>query len=335
MMPSVAKLGSLKLTAILMLPLILTVFAVSRLDSLDSNWVAIPLALLGINLMAAIATNAAFRRQPALLAFHVCLLAVIVLAGIGALYQYDGHVELVEGEAFDASRVELTDFGLLRQRGPDSPQFTQGRITVDYAPGLIRQSTFSDVLVDGVAGHTSARQFGDQANMTIDGYRFSTSFNKGFAAVLHWVGSDGDILLGAINFPSYPEYEWKQINDWTTPGGENIGLELELAATVDRAQAWRLQSEGSNFTIKITLPDGKTARLGRGESLSLHGGQLTVAELRMWMGYRVDSNPMLQWVFVAALLSIAALSMHFYEKYWNVGRDRVTEAGGQRHAAIS
>jgi cytochrome c biogenesis protein len=228
----------------------------------------------------------------------------------------------------------LTDFGLLRQHGNDSPQFIQGRIAVDYAPGLIRRSTFSDVLVNGIAGQSSAKQLGDQANMTIDGYRFSTSFNKGFATVLQWLGNDGDILLGAINFPSYPEHEWKQINDWTTPGGEHIGLELELAAMADQAHAWRLQSEGVDFTIKITLPDGTTARLGRGESLSLHGGQLTVADLRMWMGYRVDSNPMLQWVFVAALLSIAALSMHFYERYWNVGRHHVSEARGRRHAHI-
>ncbi len=132
MMRAIAKLGSLKLTATLMLPLIITVFLVSRQEALSSNWVAIPFALLGLNLMAAIATNAAFRKQPALLAFHVCLLAVIVFAGVGALFQYDGHVELVEGEAFDASHVELTDFGLLRQRGPELPQFTQGRIVVRW-----------------------------------------------------------------------------------------------------------------------------------------------------------------------------------------------------------
>ena len=335
MMRQFAKLGSLKLSAILMLPLIVTVFAVNQLNYVSNNWVAIPLALLGVNLLAAISTNSSFRRQPALLAFHVCLLLVVVLAGLGALLQYDGHVELVEGEIFDASRVEVTDRGLLRHSGPESLKFEQGRIAVEYAPGLIRQSTFSDVMVNGEAGYTSALRFGDRANMTICCYRFSTSFNKGFAAILKWTGNDGSVLLGSINFPSYPEYEWKQINDWTTPGGENIELELVLSTAADRTGAWRLQSEGSEFAINISRSDGQTTRLLRGESLSLAGGQLTAADLRLWIGYRVDSNPMLQCVFIAALMSLAALSLHFNKKYWNVGQRHGTEAREQQHACVS
>lgn len=335
MMSVVAKLGSLKLTAILILPLIIVVFLVSRADSLGSNWVAIPLGLLGVNLLAAIATNAVFRSQPALLAFHVCLFAMIVLAGIGALYQFDGHIELVEGEAFDAARVELTDLGLLRRNGPDLLNFEQGRIAVDYAPGLIRQSTFSDVLVSGDEGYTSALRFGDRASLTLEGYRFSTSFNKGFTALLQWTGNDGGILLGGINFPSYPEFEWKQVNDWTTPGGEKLSLELVLDARADRTRSWRLQSDDSDFVVIITGPDGRSSQLRRGESLMLTGGRLTVAELRLWMGYRVDSNPILQWVFLAAFLSVATLSLHFQKKYWSIGRRRVGKSEGRQHVYIS
>lgn len=334
MMSTIARLGSLKLTASLMLPLILTVFVVSQPYAVSSNWVAIPLALLGVNLLAAITTNRSFRRQPALLAFHVCLLLVIVLAGLGALLQYDGHVELVEGEVFDASRVEVTDRGLLRHSGPESLQFEQGRIAIDYAPGLIRQSTFSDVKVRREEGYTGALRFGDRASMTIDGYRFSTSFNKGFATILKWTGSDGRVLIGAINFPSYPEFEWKQINEWTTPGGEGLKFELVLSTAADRTRAWRLQSEGSDFAVRLSHADGRTTQLRRGESLSLSGGKLTVADLRLWMGYRVDSNPMLHWVFIAALMSVAALSLHFNKKYWNVGLRHGAEVREQQHACV-
>ena len=319
MRKAITKLGSVKLTAVFMLPLIATVLLINQLESFSSNWVAVPLSLLAINLTAAILTNAAFRRQPALLAFHVLLFGVIVLWGAGALLQYDGHVELVEGEAFDARNVEVTDIGWLRKKRPESVRFTQGPIAVEYTASLIRQSTFSEVLLGEDESYTSALRFGDRASMEIDGYRFSTSFNKGFAAVLQWSGANGEALLGTINFPSYPEYEWKQVNDWVTPGGERIIVNLLLPGPAKRDGKWRLQSSGPRFSIVVSRPDGTTRQLEEGDSLKLRGGVLTVRDLRMWMGYRIDANPMLLWALLSALLCVAALALHFGNKYWRVG----------------
>jgi cytochrome c biogenesis protein len=331
---TVARLGSPKVTAALMLPLLATVFAINQIDSFSSNWVAIPLSLLAVNLLSAVFTNASFRRQPALLAFHICLFLTISLTGFGVLVQYDGHVELVEGEAFDASRVELTERGLFRRGGPESIEFEQGRIAIDYAPGLIRQSTLSDVTINGKDGDTNATRLGDQVSLNLDGYRFSTSFNKGFAAVLEWTGDSGDVLLGAINFPSYPEYEWKQLNGWTTPSGEQLQLELLLPNAANRTRSWRLQSSNSNFSLIVSRPGHGDARLARGESLSLRGGRLTAVELRLWMGYRVDSNPLLPWVFVAALASILMLALHFNSKYWRGAQPHGALAGGPQSVRI-
>jgi hypothetical protein len=313
-----AKFGSLKLTVALLLPLIGIVFLINRSDAVSTAWVAVPLFLLSLNLLAAIATNTAFRRQPALLVFHICLLAMIVFAGLGALTQFDGHVELVEGESFDPSRIEVTEYGLLHGSGPESVHFTQGRIAIDYEPGLIRQTTISDVSIGDEIAYPDQRRIGDRTTMTIDGYRFSTSFNKGFAAVVHWAGKDGEEVLGAINLPAYPEYEWKQVNEWTTPGGEVLQFELQLEKPVDKNATWRLQSDGVKFAVQLTRPDGVSSLLRPGERLAVNNGVVTVVGLRMWMGYRVDSNPMLLWVFISAFSAVAALCWHFNRKYWGV-----------------
>ncbi len=334
MMRMLAKMGSLKITAALLLPLIATVFLINRLESMNTAWVAVPLSLLSVNLLAAIATNAAFRRQPPLLVFHIFLLATIIFAGFGTLTEFDGHVELVEGESFDSSQIELTKFGRLRQHGPDNVRFTQGKIAVDYAPNLIRQSTTSDVVLGGDDEATEVRRIGDRISTTIDGYRFATSFNKGFAVLIHWDGDDSRDVLGAINMPAYPEFAWKQVNNWTTPGGEDMQFELLLHKRPDRTGSWRLQSNGVNFSLKITGANGETALLGAGDRLALADGAITVAGLRMWMGYRVDSNAYLLWTLLAAFASVAALGWHFANKYFSVPSNAPAETIGVRNVCV-
>lgn len=59
-----------------------------------------PLALLSLNLIAAVTTNPVFRRSGPLLLFHLALIAIILLVAAGRLSYLKGHVELAEARNF-------------------------------------------------------------------------------------------------------------------------------------------------------------------------------------------------------------------------------------------
>src|SRR3989304_5939335 len=61
------------------------------------DWVlAAPMALLAINLSAAISINSSINRRAGLLLFHIGLLGIVVLAGVGRLTYFEGHVEMLQ-----------------------------------------------------------------------------------------------------------------------------------------------------------------------------------------------------------------------------------------------
>jgi len=329
-----ALLGSTKLAAGLLALLVLHVFVFGRNGGFDSDWLSIPLSLLSINLLTAIVVNAAFRQQPALLAFHVCLLAVVVLACLGALTGFSGRVEVTEGGSLDASRIEIIEAGVLHRGRPESEGFIQGKINVDYLRNRVRQATSSDVSLRTPAGAGKVLRVGDRTTFVVDGYRYSTTVNKGFSLILAWTPHVGDTAVGAVNFPSYPEFDWMQTNSWTTPTGELLDLELILAGPSASDRAWRLQSEGQAFSVKLTRNDGTTDVLHQGQSTKLRGGTIGVQGLRLWMGYRVDSNPTLPWLLAAALLAVLSLTVHFNIKYRRSPKRREFDTEEDRHVLV-
>jgi cytochrome c biogenesis protein len=306
------RIASLKITLLGIGGMIALALATYRNPGFGTVWLAVPLAVLAVNLLAAILTNGAFRQQSALLVFHVCLLAVILLIGAELMIRFGGHVEVVEGESFDAQAVEIMQQGAWHRLGLDQVNFVQGRITVDYRPGLIRHKTRSNVTEVGTNGRT--REVGDGNSVTFGSYRFSTTFNKGWAVILRWSGDNGIVQRGSINFPSFPEFEWKQANDWTTPNGEQVALELRLDP-VSADTNWVLRSGESEFSVVINdaRPDRHELKLG--DSIRMQHGTLTIEDLRLWMGYRIDFNPLLPWVFAAAMLALVALAAHFQLKF--------------------
>jgi len=324
------KIASLRLTAIGIGLVIATTFIGNRYPDIGFSWTALPFGLLSLNLIAALITNRAFRRQSALMVFHVCLLAVFVIAGLGVLTGFEGHVELVEGEQFHHETVETTRAGIWHRPGLQELRFSQGDIEVNYAPGLVRQSTRSMLFGDSseLAG---IAVIGDRAAAVIDDYRFSTSFNKGYAVILRWTDESGDTQFGSINFPSYPEYEWKQVNDWVAPGGEHLALELKLTDQAPRHDAWTLVSGATSYAVEITGHGITRNLLREGDSVALSGGTLRIEDLRLWMGYRIDCNPLLPWLFAAAILALIALALHFQAKFWPARRT----AGLQKQGGIA
>jgi cytochrome c biogenesis protein len=319
------KLASLKLTFAGLAWLVLHSVAVSQWPEQMIPWLVLPLALLALNLLAAILVNRNFRTQGALLLFHIGLLGIVVLVAAGILVRFDGQVEIIEGQDFDPAAVRVRNAGLLHRDALGAVEFRQGPIEVNYVSGLRRGTTHSTLALPG----GNEKTIGDRRVHSAGDYRFKATFNKGFSLPLLWQGDDGTEMLGAVNFPSYPEFEWKQQNDWTTPTGEPLVLDLVLRSQVPDEQPWTLTSRDVDFDVVVRRRNGETVTLGPGESLDVDGGRITNSELRLWMGYRIDSNPFLPWLITAAFLSLGALTAHVQRKFRPGRSSRDVSAVGQ------
>lgn len=331
MMSLFRKLASLRLTLVGMALLaVLAVFA-SRSAELDAGVTALPLVILVLNLFAALLTNRSIRGQTGLLVFHVGLLLVFACIGLTVLLRFDGHAEVLQGAAFDASQVETVEQGWWHDNRLDDIELYQGEVRINYLPGLNRQDTHSTIEYRADSGELRRTTVGDTRTARIDGYRIAATFNKGYAVLLLWTGEDGREILGAVHMPSFPEYDWKQVTTWTTPAGQEVELELDFDRPVSSdTEAWAFGKTSLPYAVQVSVPDAPAQRIREGQSARLVGGAVTAVDLRVWMAYRIEYQPFLPWMFVAAMLSIAGLALHFVGRFLPAssaaGRARQKEA---------
>ena len=315
-MRSMKTLASLRLTLAGMILLIVLALIGSRSPAVDVGVTTLPIAVLVLNLLAAIATNRSFRTQTGLLVFHIGLLLVFVLAGLSVLTRFNGHVEVVQGGSFDVRDVEVTEQGWLYDGNLADVQFVQRDIQVDYLPGLVRQKTRSTIEFMNVDGVPQRLTIGDSRGAEFSGYRLLATFNKGLALILRWEGDDGAVQYGAVHFPSFPQYDWKQVTQWLTPAGQQVEMRIEFTEPVVRPnEKWVLQRPQVPFAVRTSATDMPEFVARPGEPIDVIGGSLRVDDLRMWMAYRVDYFPFLPWMFVAAMLAIGGLAVHFGSRY--------------------
>lgn len=309
-MSSVRLLASLRLTVPGML-LLATGVLLRYLDAGAAVlWIVLPLLLLAVNLLAALWINPLFRRQPALLMFHVCLLLLVVLIAASQLTSLQGRLEIAEGQAYTADAVEIV------HQGPWHPvqrlrevAFTQGTVRVDYRPGLRRVRTESHLdlpLADSVV-------IGDNTPLEAAGYRFYTTPNKGFAAIVTWTDAAGHARTGAVHFPSYPINDWRQLNDWTSPDGAAVGLELVFGATPDFERDWTLAGNRADAALQVNV-QGESHVLPPGGQLRIGDGMLRFETVRLWMGYEIRYEPLLPWLFATAVTGVLALGWYFRQR---------------------
>ena len=311
-------LASLKLTLIGMLALAVGVL-ISYWDAAASVfWVALPLCLLALNLVTALSVDRRFRRQSGLIVFHLCLLAVLLLAAAGRLSSFKGRVEVTEGQRFDPATVTVV------QQGPWHPlerlssvAFEQAGIRVEYAPGLRRGATTNTLQLLDEKDQTTIFTMGDTRPFKAAGYRFYTTSNKGYAVVLRWTGDGGEIQRGTVHLPSFPLYDWKQLNQWTTPAGTTIDLEYQPDNKAQTENHWVLDSTDTSGSLTVILHDQRRHRLQPGPAIRLPGGELRYEGPRMWMGYQVFFDPMLPWLFAAAMIGVLGLAWHYWGKLWS------------------
>ena len=308
------KLASLRLTVVLMGLLVGASMLVYGDPQAVSIWVlVVPLGLIAVNLSAAIISNQKINRQPGLLLFHVCLLTLILLAGLGRLIHLDAHLEIRSNEAFSPASMMDVRAGPLHSGNLDQVRFIQGPYQVHYAKGMQRGLTFSHVKVwRNGAWHDQV--VGDDRPLLFGNYRLYTTFNKGFSAILTWMPSTGAAVTGALNMPSYPLFDYKQDNSWTPPGSQSeIRFWLRLNTGMDEKADWVLDAEKSSGVLVVN--DGqRRIELNYGQQVNLNGGSLRFDGISTWMGYRVFYDPTIQWMFGFAIAGVAGLAHYFWRR---------------------
>lgn len=315
MLKVLKKFSSLKITLVGMGLLVIGATLSYGNPQGTSVWVLIvPMAILAINLIAAITTNARINQQPGLLVFHVSLLLILLLATVGRLTHMDAHLELVVGTEFEPGKLLETNAGPLHLGDLDNVHFVQGPFTVEYAPGMQRGLTYSHVKVKTIDGKWEDRVVGDDRPLLIDGYRFYTTFNKGFTSVLTWIPANGDPITGTINMPSYPLFEYKQDNRWNPPGSDaEIKFWLQLNTAMKEDDHWILDGRTSSGVLIVTT-DEKRHEVQLGQSVQLSNGRLRFDALTMWMGYRLFYDPTIQWMFFVSVMGVLGLAQYFWKK---------------------
>lgn len=278
-------------------------------------WVlAVPMSLLALNLTAAILVYPSINRKPGLLMFHLGLLSICVLAAVGRLTYYEAHVEMSKGQVFAADAANDVEQGPIHTGNIENVRFAQGPWTVDYTSRLTRGPTRSHVLVPDEQGGWQEAVVGDDTPMVLEGFRFYTTFNKGFAAVLTWIPDEGESVTGTIHMPSYPLFDYNQSNSWQPPGGQEIKFWLRLKTAYDIDGSWTL--DGNTSSAKLVVNTGeKRHELDPGQAVPMEGGQLRYDELTTWMGYLIIYDPTLFGLFIASMLAVLGLSLHYWRKF--------------------
>ncbi|MES2149413.1 MAG: cytochrome c biogenesis protein ResB [Pseudomonadota bacterium] len=319
-----ARLASLKLTLLLIVCFALAVMC-SYGGLAGASWLmALPLALLALNLAAAVATRPIFRRQRALLVFHLGLIAIVLLLAAGRMSYLRGTVEVTEGAEFDG-QLGARDAGPWHWGALEQVHFSNGGFQIAYGPGVERDRTRNAVDYLDADGQAQHAEIGDQTPLVLRGYRFYTSPNKGFAPTFAWYPANGKApVLGAVHLPSYPVHQYRQAREWQLP---ESALRLWTMLSFDevildpaRASEFRLPKA---YTLVVRI--GALRReLRAGESIELPGGRLEYAGLRTWMGYTVFYDQTIGMLLAACMVSVIALGWHLARKYaarpWNPER---------------
>ncbi|MEH6824174.1 MAG: hypothetical protein V7629_09730 [Motiliproteus sp.] len=317
----IVKLASLKLTLACLLWLLVAV-GLAYLNAADSYaqrslapWFLVPpLTLLALNLIAAIVTNASFRAQPALLLFHLSLLAIVLLLGVGHLTNMKGWTEVVAGGVYDGT-VNEPRAGLLHPWHIRQLRFINEGFTIEYAPGPSRRHTSNRIRWQDDAGDEQVVVIGDQVPLQLQGYRFYTSFNKGFAPEFLWRNAQGKVYSGAVHLPAWPEHEFNQAVEWTPVGAQQpLWIQLEFDDPIllrDQSSQFRVPED---YQLIVRLGPERHL-LQPGDELALAGGTLVFQGLTTWMGYSIFYDPSRYWLLAACLLAVVSIAGHFWLKY--------------------
>lgn len=327
-------LASLKLTLVLIILLLVGVLIIYYTHTRFVWALAIPFIGFAINLAATVLTNPVFRRQMALLVFHLALIAIALLIAVDWLTYLKGQIEIVEGETF-AGETMREESGPLHNRRLGNLQLTNENFTVNYTntDGRLRRTdTRNQVAWVAPDGRSGRSVIGDQEPLLLGGYRFYTTTNKGFAPIFSWQAADGSAeKIGAVHLPSFPRDYLQQKNEWRPPGSTtSVWILLEIEEEIfsrDKPSELRVPDK---HKMVVRLNEQRW-ELKPGDSVRLPDGVLVYKELRKWMGYDVSYNFTLPWLLAASVLAVLSMAWHFWRKFsarpWNPDLGNLNSGG--------
>jgi cytochrome c biogenesis protein len=328
----VAHLGSLAMTLTLLglLGAVVVAGLLPEADGVSGLALGLVLALLALNLGLGLLQLPALTRRLPLLLFHVALLLLVLLIGVGRLTALDGRFELTQGVVYEGQLIDA-QVGAWHRGALEKLVFRHEGFEIAYAPGRKRGPTRNQVSWVDEHGVVRTAVIGDHRPLVIDGYRIYTSPNKGFAPVLSWLPDEAEPAppapgarprrhvrpvksVGAVHLPSYPAHELRQSREWTLPDGRTVWVKLDFDGTLidsEQAAAFRLPGE---HRLVVWLGEQR-AELQPGMGMDLPGGRLVYEGLRTWMGYRISYDPTLPWLLACALLAVWSLAWHYLRKF--------------------
>lgn len=273
-------------------------------------------ALVLVNLLAAVTVRPVFRRQPALTLFHLALALMLGLAALGRLMYLQGHVEVTQGQAFDPLLVEYRAGPLHRMRLQDVVFVNEG-YRIEYAPGVRRGGTRNRVSWPIGDQQWQAAVIGDNHPLVQAGYRFYTSFNKGFAPTFSWRGAGQEAeIVGAVHLPSYPLREFEQAQQWQVPGGElTLWTQMVPEEEIVHPEAdFELGVPPRHHIVVRTAT--RRFEMRPGDRLQLPEGELAYLGLRTWMGYTINSDWTRSWLIASALVALLSMAWHYWRRFF-------------------
>lgn len=307
-------IASLRLTVAGLVLSLLAALVIAWEDITGAPIMALPFALLSVNLTAALFVNPQFRRQPPLLVFHLALLAGLLLAALGRLTYLDGRIELAEGEVFSGEPVDARA-GWLHPWGLDALRLQSESVAIDYsAYGAISQMR-NAVRWQDRAGRWQKAELRIQEPLKVGGYRIYLTSGKGFAPVFEWVRPGGELTRGAVHLPAFPAFEDNQTSEWVLPGTDRtVWVQLRWSGQIIPAgQPARLLPPADHHLV--VRSGSQRDELRPGARLALPEGELIYRGLRMWMGYRVFYDWTTPWLLAAAVLAVVAMAWHFARRF--------------------
>lgn len=305
--------ASLKFTPVGLALLGAAAVAVYKFDTTAAPWLAAPLLLLAVNLMAAVATNAIFRRETPLLVFHLALIALVLLAALSRLTYLNGNAELIEGSAFDG--LKKMDAGPLHSGKLDQLQFINDGFDISYMPGPVLDRNVNRVRWQDGSGQVRFGKIEDNQPLVLLGYRIYPTSNKGFAPLFWWQPKGVQPTLASVHLPSFPANATSQAQTWRPEGATAdfwvmLNVDENLIPS-DRPSHFRLPDDH-----KLVLRHRDLRyELQPGDRVELPEGTLQYRELRTWMGYRVFYDWTIPWMLASCLVAVLSMSWHFWCKF--------------------
>lgn len=310
----IARLASPRLTVAFFL--LAAAGALATAHKLDdaTSLMALPFALLGLNLGAAVVAHPRFRADLPLLVFHLALLALVLFFVFGRLTYFDGQTLLTRGVAFDGN-FDSENRGPLHGEAHRKLSFVNDGF-VDHGPqGRYTNTTNRVRWRDPATGSILSAEISGDRPLALSGYRIYPTEFRGFSPRLSWRPASGAAENGIIPLPPLTagQEEFPRGVAWRTADGRELWAQVVTPVPSTELQRRpNLGTDGLDHVLVIRQGDSRQ-ELRPGQSAAMEGGTLSYLALDSWIGYRIVRDPTEPWLAAAILVAVMSL-VWFYQR---------------------